>query len=473
MPIQYPCSICNRNIRMNDIFCEHCNHWIHRQCANLTSEQFNKYSSTEEDWCLNKLFPFGDLTDEELCFNMSGVDDNLIELYEQCAQLKYVPFNYSDKNDYTINGSIDPDNNLHNRVNVDSLYYTDDEFNTKVVPKSEGLSNFSIIHFNTRSMAANFNKLKACIAQLDYKFDVIAIIETWMNDNESEEFQLENYNAYYISRHHRTGGGVALYINKALKHKPLPNFSKCIDSCAEVTCAEIITSNGKNIIVAPIYRAPNTDLTLLNEHIEYMFHNCNDKTMYLCGDFNVDLLQCENHAVTSNFIDQIYSYGLHPLITRPTRITKQSATLIDNIFTTELEKYTVSGLIINDLSDHLPVFQICDYVDNIHQQENQCFETRPINEEKLQSFISILVNMKWEVILNNEDVNFTYTKLIEIFTNTYESSFSVRKLSRKTKRQHKPWMTPGLKNACKKKHVLYKRFLKARNDAAEVRYKKI
>ena len=65
------------------------------------------------------------------------------------------------------------------------------------------------------------------------------------------------------------------------------------------------------------------------------------------------------------------------------------------------------------------------------------------NEKKLQSFISTLANMKWEVILNNEYVNFTYTKLIEIFTNTYESSFPVRNLSRKTKRQHKPWMTPG------------------------------
>ena len=232
-------------------------------------------------------------------------------------------------------GVIDPDNNLHNRVKVDSLYYTDDEFNTKVVPKREGLSNLSIIHFNIRSMAANFNKLKACIAQLNCKFEVIAISETWMNDNESEEFQLENYYAYYISRQHRTGGGVALYINMALKHKPLPIFSKCIDSCAEGTCAEITTSHGKNIIVASIHRARNTDLTLLNEHIEYMFHNCKGKSMYLYRDFNVDRLQCENHAATGNFIEQIYNYGLHLLITRPTRITKQRATLIDNIFTTE------------------------------------------------------------------------------------------------------------------------------------------
>ena len=153
---------------MNTVCCEHFNHWINHQCTNLTNEQFNKYS--------------------------------LIELYEHCAHLNYVPFTYSDKNNYTINGSIDPDNNLHNRVNVDSLYYTDDEFNTKVVRKREGLSNFSIIHFSIRSMAASFNKLKACITQLDYKFDVIAISETWMNDNESEEFQFENYNAYYISR---------------------------------------------------------------------------------------------------------------------------------------------------------------------------------------------------------------------------------------------------------------------------------
>ena len=153
-----------------------------------------------------------------------------------------------------------------------------------------------------------------------------------------------------------------------------------------------------------------------------MFHNCNGKTMYLCGYFNVDLLQCENHAAQVTLSTRFIA-GLHPLITRPTRITKQSATLIDNIFTTELLRYTVSGLIINDLSNHLPVFQICDYVDNIHQKENQCFETSLINEETLQPFISTLANMKWDVILNNEDVNFTYTYFIEIFTNTYEPIF--------------------------------------------------
>ena len=56
---------------------------------------------------------------------------------------------------------------------------------------------------------------------------------------------------------------------------------------------------------------------------------------------------------------------------RPTRITKESATIIDNIFTNELQRITSSGIIINDMSNHLPIFQICDYRDDVHSSRNQ------------------------------------------------------------------------------------------------------
>ena len=56
---------------------------------------------------------------------------------------------------------------------------------------------------------------------------------------------------------------------------------------------------------------------------------------------------------------------------RPTRITKESATIIDNIFTNELQRITSSGIIINDMSDHLSTFQICDYTNDVHSNRNQ------------------------------------------------------------------------------------------------------
>lgn len=76
------------------------------------------------------------------------------------------------------------------------------------------------------------------------------------------------------------------------------------------------------------------------------------------GDFNINILNIDSHQPTYDFINLMSSNGLYPLISKPTRITGSTATLIDNIFTNNLEFNMVSGILYADLSDHLPVFQI-------------------------------------------------------------------------------------------------------------------
>ena len=77
------------------------------------------------------------------------------------------------------------------------------------------------------------------------------------------------------------------------------------------------------------------------------------------GDFNLDLIKSEHHSATGQFLENMNSVGLlHPLISLPTRITEKSATLIDNIFTTEVCSDVSSGLIFTTISDHLPIFAI-------------------------------------------------------------------------------------------------------------------
>ena len=51
------------------------------------------------------------------------------------------------------------------------------------------------------------------------------------------------------------------------------------------------------------------------------------------GDYNINLLNSDTHNPTRSFLDTMYSNMLYPLITRPTRLTANSATLIENIFT--------------------------------------------------------------------------------------------------------------------------------------------
>ena len=50
------------------------------------------------------------------------------------------------------------------------------------------------------------------------------------------------------------------------------------------------------------------------------------------ADWNIDLMKHQSHDKTGEFLDIMFSRSFFPLISRPTRITSNSTTLIDNIF---------------------------------------------------------------------------------------------------------------------------------------------
>ena len=74
-----------------------------------------------------------------------------------------------------------------------------------------------------------------------------------------------------------------------------------------------------------------------------------NKTVVLLGDFNADLLKYDRNSNISDFLDSMYFSLLLPLIFSPTRITSSSATLIDNIFTSNYNSSFVSGNLVNTL----------------------------------------------------------------------------------------------------------------------------
>ena len=83
-----------------------------------------------------------------------------------------------------------------------------------------------------------------------------------------------------------------------------------------------------------------------------------NKNIIICGDYNIDLLNTINHTSTQDFTDTMFSLHLYPLVSKPTRITSHTATVIDNIFTNILDNEIISGILINDISDHFPVFML-------------------------------------------------------------------------------------------------------------------
>ena len=71
----------------------------------------------------------------------------------------------------------------------------------------------------------------------------------------------------------------------------------------------------------------------------------------------MDFIKSESNTNTSLFIDKLLELQLYPL--RPTRVTKSTEMLIDNILVScSLYNKSFSAVIINDLSDHLPYISV-------------------------------------------------------------------------------------------------------------------
>jgi hypothetical protein len=207
---------------------------------------------------------------------------------------------------------------------------------------------------------------------LSSQFSVIAITETWLHDT-NHLVDIENYN--FIHKHCTSsyGGGIGLYLSKQLPFKNRPDL--CLESnnnnIVESLFIEICNPNGKNIIVGVLYRPPASNVNLFVQKFDDLLGKISSENniYYIAGDFNLNLISYQNDTITGKFLDNLYSHAFIPMITCPTRITAHTATLIDNIFTNHCFD-SINGLLVTDISDHLPIFSIC-FMDSCYNDDNE------------------------------------------------------------------------------------------------------
>ena len=79
-----------------------------------------------------------------------------------------------------------------------------------------------------------------------------------------------------------------------------------------------------------------------------------NRSTFVCGDFNINLLDINSNNHVSEYFESICSVVFFPRITLPTRIQPPFFSLIDKILASNINETAdaSSGLLINDLSDH-------------------------------------------------------------------------------------------------------------------------
>ena len=417
--------------------------------------------------------------DEESLFPFIHADDDFIDDgctdYTMVGNNKYEHYNFktfkhTEHKMYEIDCEIDPENNYYTSIANDCEYYTEDQF--KQI-KMEGT--FSIIHFNCRSLNKNFKNIKKYLDQFN-KFSIIAFSETWMSNNKELKVEMDGYELFISNRNNnKTAGGVALYVSTDLRCRGVKSTTNNIENIMECLTIELNIEKSKNIVISCVYRNPGSCLDTFVKALDNMFCNLNNNKIHLvCGDLNVDLLNPHGKSKITAFIDSMYSNSLFPVITKPTRITKDTATLIDNIFINNIECKVTAGLLINDISDHLPVFAILHHLlkNETKSTINTYNFTRLRSPNAITALEEDLSRQTWKDVYETNDPNQAYNTFLSVIVELYNKHCPIRKTPNKIiKRQEKPWITNGIENACKKKNMLYKTFLKHRTEEAEVRYK--
>ena len=170
----------------------------------------------------------------------------------------------------------------------ESKYYTPDQFNNEVLPVNGSNTCMSILHINCRSLKKNFDTITDYLYLLKVKFDFILLSETWLSGSPDQLLSLDGYDYYGESRQSR-GGGVGIYarnVFKIIKRPDLCIFNENIES----HFLEVTQSNGKNVIIAVVYRPPSQSITNFVTELGNVLEKIDNenKICYFLGDFNLN-----------------------------------------------------------------------------------------------------------------------------------------------------------------------------------------
>ena len=393
---------------------------------------------------LNTIFPFHGLSDKMFQYVMGNWNRNIqenIDLYDI--------FENPDKTD-----TNDPDIMLNIPC---SKYYDFQKFNGQLTSTSSK-SSLSMLHFNLRSLPKNFDTLHELLCSLNNKPDIIGISETKLNDNSTANTDLIGYKFFHTNSK-TAAGGTAIYAKRSLIPVPRKDIVFNMDM-VESCWTEFKSSNKKNTIIKGcVYKHPDADVSEFTKQLDNIMKSLNEKghQVFIMGDINIDFLKYNIHNPTEEYLDMICTNTFLPLITKPTRITDHSATLIDHIYmNTKIDHGKVtSGIATLDITDHLPVFCIVDISVQRYKEARYFRDFSTFNHE---AFRNDLNNVNWnEIFAQNENVNVATTKTIEIIEEISNKHAPVRLIPRnKMKLFSKPWITKGIMKSIKTKQKMYK-----------------
>ena len=326
-----------------------------------------------------------------------------------------------------------------------------------------------MIHLNCRSISNAHGHISTYLNQVHHSFSLIACTETWLTTNKSPP-QLEGY-TYIEGPLTGRGRGACIYIRSDIVYNRInTTLGPEADSLfINITLKHKHTT--KDIIVGVIYRLHEHTINNYNSSWDTLLQNLSStkKPVYLLGDYNIDLLKHDTNMHINDFINTTLTHSFFPKIDKPTRVTHNTATLIDNIITNSTNTNTATGILVTDISDHFPVFHITSHRNTITPKVSH---KRDFSESNISNFNDKIKRETWESTLNSPDPDTAYNNFTDIFSRHYNSSFPLKRTTYNNMAHKQPWITNAIVRSIRHKHKLYRDHLNKKSPDAGEKYKK-
>ena len=265
-----------------------------------------------------------------------------------------------------------------------------------------------LLQLNVRGVLGKQNLLKNLLNDVRQKTKVhmVMLVETWLKKNNAHRVQIPGYQFVGSHRKFKRGGGVGILIARNLEYRERKDLSLNVPNLESITVE--VKTNRDSLLLCALYRPPNSNDRDFSKNYSRLLRKFTPDQLnrLIIGlDHNLDLIKHDKHRITNEFIEINLDNQLLPTITKPTRITRTTATLIDNIiigrkFQSDFE----ACILISDISDLLPCLITVKKL-SLFEKSPIKITTRGLNEHKINTLNDKLSEVNWKEQFHSKDVD--------------------------------------------------------------------
>ena len=342
--------------------------------------------------------------------------------------------------------------------NPGSILYSDSSLSqSSHIETIDPSKHLSFVHYNVQSIA---NKLDLLYTEL-HDFDILAFSETWLSDSiATSDLFLSSYHT--PERKDRIGdnhGGVILYVKDTQHYKRRNDLEIQGIECIWI---ELVLQT-KHILFGLYYRPPNTN-ALQHSRIIDSIHLAVDtgiSNIIVTGDFNINMLDTTSARKLHSLCQQ---FSLSSCISEPTHFTENSASLIDNILTSNENLIFLSGVgdpfLNQNVRYHCPIFGLI----NLKLNKNKTFKRHVwiFDKGDYQQLRNKALNINWNNLIH-KNIDIYVKNITDSILSISKECIPFREVT--IRADEPPWLTTHIKKIIRKRKRAYKKAKRTGNPS--------